>query len=118
MNFVEMKLDYMSACHCSNDNVVSLFSALMGYVEAGRIKPDTYYTASSLKLVFNSSPYLHCLNGATLNACVLRGLLETDGKYMTGNLKGKKVYYISTKIYDYYLNVFKPSLDKYIEKYS
>ena len=24
----------------------------------------------------------------------------------------------NTLIYDYYLNVFKPSLDKYIEKYS
>lgn len=118
MNFVEMKLDYMSAYRCSNDNVVGLFSALMGYVEVGRIKLDTYYTASSLKLIFSSSPYLHCLNGATLNACVSRGLLETDGKYMTGNSKGKKVYYISTEIYDYYLNVFKPSLDKYIEKYS
>lgn len=44
---------------------------------------------------------------------VKRGLLHYDG-----NSKGKKVYYISTKIYDYYLNVFKPSLDKYIEKYS
>ena len=31
MNFVEMKLDYMSACRCSNDNVVGLFSGLMGY---------------------------------------------------------------------------------------
>ena len=43
---------------------------------------------------------------------------ETAGKYINEIGKGKKVYYISTEIYDYYLNIFKPSLDKYIEKYS
>ena len=42
---------------------------------------------------------------------------KTASKYINEAGKGKKVYYISTEIYDYYLNIFKPSLDKYIEKY-
>lgn len=40
-----------------------------------------------------------------------------DGKFINGTAKGRNCYMITDEIWNYYITIFKPSMDDYIKWY-
>lgn len=106
-NMVEMNYSYNSVKSSTSEKVMFVFERLMDAVEVPHgIEVDNLYYASNFAEMLGGN-----IPAPILTGLVNRGMLHCDGK-----VNGKNAYAITTEIYDYYKNTYKPGLDKHEER--
>lgn len=112
LNFVDSHYKYETVMGNTTDKMLTTFCNMMDMVEHNRIEVNKEYSSKNLSDIMNSN-----VQSATLTGLVKRGLLYCDGKFITGSAKGRNCYMITDEIWDYYITIFKPSMDDYIKWY-
>lgn len=106
-NMVEMNYSYNSVKSSTSEKAMFVFERLMDAVEVPHgIEVDNLYYASNFAEMLGGN-----IPAPILTGLANRGMLHCDGK-----VNGKNAYAITTEIYDYYKNTYKPGLDKHKER--
>ena len=107
-NMVEKNYSYEEVRAQTSNLILDVFEKLMENVKLSDsdIKVDNLYIAQDFAAVIGRS-----IQSPTLQGLVNRGMLYCDGK-----LNGKNIYAITSDIYNYYQNIYKPGLEQHNNK--
>lgn len=99
-NWVDEKWTYDDTTGKITNTARYVWEELMACVNTnlGIELDNLYYAKNFSEMIGGKIP------GATLSALVKRGLIHCDGK-----CEGLNMYAITTEIYDYYNNIYKPT---------
>ena len=112
LNFVDSHYKYGMVMSKTTDKMLTTFCNIMDMVEHNCIEVNKQYSSKDLSDIMNSN-----VQSATLTGLVKRGLLYCDGKFINGTAKGRNCYMITDEIWNYYITIFKPSMDDYNKWY-
>lgn len=99
-NWIDDKWNYDDTVGKISDTARYVWEELMACVDTSLgIELDSLYYAKNFGEMIGGK-----IPSATLTALVNRGLLHCDGK-----VEGINAYAITTEIYDYYKNIYKPT---------
>lgn len=104
-NLVAGRYTYDETVGCITEKARYVWEELMECVNTDTlgIELDNLYFAKNLGEMIGGT-----IPAAILTALVKRGMLHCDGK-----VEGRNAYAITTEIYDYYKNVYKPTKEAY-----
>ena len=107
-NMIEKNYSYEKVRAQTSNLILDVFEKLMENVELsdGDVKVDNLYIAQDFVAVIGQS-----IQAPTLQGLVNRGMLCCEGK-----LNGKNIYAITSDIYNYYQNTYKPGMEQYKNK--
>lgn len=106
-NIIEMNYSYGYVKGTTSEKIRSVFERLMESVSAPNgIEIDNLYYASNFADTI----------GEAIPSPILTGLVNRGMLYCDGKVNNKNVYAITTEIYNYYKNTYKPGFEKNEER--